>query len=91
MGSSPRGVSTADLSAKEIQKVNKEHFKEREYKNFGPLFRKKARAWNMNRTLCGSRRKFDQFSGNADDTLVVSPFNHFLACFFGVQAILQKN
>jgi hypothetical protein len=51
------GVSTKDLSAKAIKKVNEAYFKERAYKNFGPLFRKKARAYNLNQTLNGARRK----------------------------------
>jgi hypothetical protein len=49
------GVSTTDLGAKAVKAVNQEHFPERDYKNFGPLFRKKARAWNLNETLSGGR------------------------------------
>jgi hypothetical protein len=56
------GVTTKDLSAKAVKKVNDTHFPERAYKNFVPLFRKKARAYNLNQTLNGARRKFHSVS-----------------------------
>ena len=36
------GVSTRDLSAKTVRAVGEKHWPGREYKSFGPLFRKKA-------------------------------------------------
>jgi hypothetical protein len=50
------GVSTNDLSTKALQAINSKYFPERDYKNFGPLFRKKVRAWNLNDTLQGGRK-----------------------------------
>jgi len=50
------GVSTTDLGTKAVKEVNDKYFPNRDYKNFGPLFRKKARAWNLNSTLQGSRK-----------------------------------
>ena len=52
------GVSPRDLGNKAVESTRDKYFKEREYKNFAPLFRKKARAWNLNQTLNGARRKF---------------------------------
>jgi hypothetical protein len=57
-GTRNHGISTKDLSAKYIHKVIKDHFPEREFKNFSVLFRRKARAWNLNQTLQGQRRKY---------------------------------
>jgi hypothetical protein len=56
-GTRNHGISTKDLSAKYIHKVIKDHFPDREFKNFSVLFRRKARAWNLNQTLQGQRRK----------------------------------
>jgi hypothetical protein len=52
------GVSSTDLNAKTIHKVITGHFPTREYKNFAPLFRSKARAWNIDQALTGQRSKF---------------------------------
>ena len=49
------GVSTTDLDIKAIKAINQKHFPSREYKNFAPLFRKKARAWNLAETLKGGK------------------------------------
>jgi hypothetical protein len=51
------GVSSLDLNAKEIRKVNENHFPLRPFKNFSPLFRSKARAWNIDQSLTGARSK----------------------------------
>ena len=51
------GISTSDLGSKAIHAIIAKHFPEREYKNFAPLFRGKARAWNVNQTLTGQRSK----------------------------------
>jgi hypothetical protein len=56
-GTCNHGISTKDLSAKYIYKVIKDHFPDREFKNFSVLFRCKARAWNLNlsQTLQGQQ------------------------------------
>jgi hypothetical protein len=56
-GASHQGVSSTNLSADAIKAVNDKHFK-RDNKNFAPLFRSKARAWNIDQTLIGARSKF---------------------------------
>jgi hypothetical protein len=61
-GTAGGGVSTTDLGAKTVQKVNKRHFSDCEYKNFAPLFQKKARAWNLEKTLAGGWGKSSCFS-----------------------------
>jgi hypothetical protein len=62
--SGPRGggVSSTDLVAKNIHAVIQAHFPSREYKNFAPLFRSKARAWNIDQALAGQRSKFMLYS-----------------------------
>jgi hypothetical protein len=52
------GVSSDDLNQKTIKEVILKHFTNREYKNFAPLFRAKARAWNIDQRLSGARSKF---------------------------------
>ena len=49
------GVSSHDLSQKAIEKVCTTHWPNRPYKSFSQLFRKKARKWNINKTLQGAR------------------------------------
>ena len=62
-GPSHGGISSNDTSVNTAKKVLLTHFPERckpdvhkAYKNFGPLFREKARAWNINQTLTGARK-----------------------------------
>ena len=50
-------IDTRDLSCKTIKAINDQHFPEFDYANFGPLYRKKARAWNLEQELAGSRRQ----------------------------------
>ncbi len=49
------GVTTGDLSVTYVQSVHSKYFPARNYKNFAPLYRKKARAWNIEKSLEGSR------------------------------------
>ena len=50
-GLSHGGISATDLNVNTIKSINDKYFKEREAKNFTPLFRAKAR-------VCGARSKF---------------------------------
>jgi hypothetical protein len=50
------GVETGDLGVPYVKTVHSKHFPARNYTNFAPLFRKKARAWNIEQSLQGSRR-----------------------------------
>ena len=50
-------VSTEDLSKKYIESVLKKHFPGRSYASFSPLFRKKARKYNLDKALEGERKK----------------------------------
>ena len=52
------GVDPNDLAAKTIHQVLTKHFPSRNYGSFAPLFRAKARAWNIDQTLSGKRSKF---------------------------------
>ena len=49
------GIDPRDLTQKTVKKVQEAHFPDRPYKNFAPLFRSKARRWNINHTLLGAR------------------------------------
>ena len=49
------GVSSTDINQKSIQKVISKHFPDRSYNAFSPLFRKKARAFNLDQVLSGKR------------------------------------
>jgi hypothetical protein len=51
------GASSTDLNSKNIHHIIRAYFPNREYKNFAPLFRSKARAWNIDQTLTGQRSK----------------------------------
>ena len=57
------GVSTTNLDQKAIEQVRQQHFPERKYRNFAPLFRKKARQWNVDQTLSGSRKPQGKYHG----------------------------
>jgi hypothetical protein len=50
-------VETGDLGVMHINSVHGKHFSARNYKNFTPLFRKKARAWNIEKDLEVSQPK----------------------------------
>ena len=50
-------VSFTDLHKDTIKKVNNQHFPEREFKNFSPLFKGKAAQWALNKYLTGRRKK----------------------------------
>ena len=60
-------IDTTDLSCATIKQVNKAHFPEFDYGNFGPLYRKKARAWNLEQTLAGSRKAATVDSEDEDE------------------------
>jgi hypothetical protein len=64
-------VSSTDLNAKDIRKVLKAHFPNQEYKNFAPLFRSKARAWNIDQTLTGQHSKFVVYHFTMCHTIVI--------------------
>ena len=49
------GVDSRDLTQKAIKKVQETHFPDRPYRSFAPLFRNKARRWNINHALLGAR------------------------------------
>ena len=49
------GINPRDLTQKAIKEVQEEHFPDRPYKSFAPLFRNKARRWNINHALLGAR------------------------------------
>ena len=49
------GIDPRDLTQKTVKKVQEAHFPDRPYKNFAPLFRSKARRWNINHALLGAR------------------------------------
>ena len=49
------GVDYRDLTQKSVNEVQEKHFPDRPYKNFAPLFRNKARKWNINNALLGAR------------------------------------
>ena len=49
------GIDSEDLTQKTIKVVRETHFPDRAYKNFAPLFRSKARKWNLNNALIGAR------------------------------------
>jgi hypothetical protein len=50
------GVDIGDLSVAYVTSVHNKHFPARDYNNFAPLFRKKARAWNIEKSFEGSCR-----------------------------------
>ena len=49
------GVDSRDLTQKSVKAVQEKNFPDRPYKNFAPLFRSKARRWNINHALLGAR------------------------------------
>ena len=56
------GVDPTDLQQETIKVVRAQHFPDRAYKNFAPLFRSKARKWNLNNALLNSRRATGEFT-----------------------------
>ena len=56
------GVDPTDLQQETIKVVRAQHFSDQAYKNFAPLFRSKARKWNLNNALLNSRRATGEFT-----------------------------
>lgn len=52
-----KGISTKDLKPKTIHQIIDQHFADKKYANFAPLFRRKARAFEIDKDLSGSRKK----------------------------------
>ena len=50
------GVNSNDLNSDYIKRVLRQHFPDRQYNNFAPLFRAKARKFNLNEALDGARQ-----------------------------------
>ena len=50
------GIDPKDLSVDAVKKVHENYFPQFKYPNFAPLYRDKARAWNVNKTLDGHRQ-----------------------------------
>ena len=48
------GVDSRYLTQKAIKEVQETHFPDRPYRSFAPLFRNKARRWNINHALLGA-------------------------------------
>ena len=65
-GSKPL-IDTTDLNVKTVKAVNDKYFPDKIYKNFGPVYRKKARAWNLAQELSGSRKKTHEESATSVD------------------------
>ena len=51
------GLDSQDLDSKTIHKVLAEHYSDRKYVSFAPLYRKKARQYNIGQTKAGARKK----------------------------------
>ena len=51
------GVDPTDLTVAGVRAVKDKHWPTVEYKNFAPLYHRKARAFNVGKTLGGKRRK----------------------------------
>ena len=58
-GTRNRGINSEDLSTQAIHQAIETHFPDRAYKTFAPLFRNKARAYNLAKELAGARRGKD--------------------------------
>ena len=50
------GINPEDLSIEAVKNIHRTHFSQFKYENFAPLYRDKARSWNVNRTLEGHRK-----------------------------------
>ena len=50
------GVNSKDLNSDYIKRVFRQHFPDRQYNNFAPLFRAKARKFNLNEALDDARQ-----------------------------------
>ena len=59
-GKKNKGASSKDISKDHIREIAKKHWKERsegkQLDSFCRLYRKKARIWNLNKTLTGESR-----------------------------------
>ena len=51
------GLDSQDLNSKTIHKVITDHYPDRKYNSFAPLYRKKARQYNIGQTKSGARKK----------------------------------
>ena len=51
------GLDSQDLDSKTIHKVIVDHYPDRKYVSFAPLYRKKARQYNIGQTKLGARKK----------------------------------
>ena len=50
------GLDSQDLDSKTIHKVIADHYPDRKYNTFAPLYRKKARQFNIGQTKSGARK-----------------------------------
>lgn len=50
------GVNPKDLTIEAVKSVHKQFFPEKDYKNFAPLYRAKARAFEVGKSLEGHRQ-----------------------------------
>ena len=56
------GVNPEDLSVEAVKTVHRKYFGDRDYKAFAPLYRAKARAFQVGQSLDGHRQsKFSLF------------------------------
>jgi hypothetical protein len=49
-------IDPEDLSIEAVKSIHKKYFNQFKYQNFAPLYRDKARSWNVNQSLEGHRR-----------------------------------
>jgi hypothetical protein len=70
-GSTNGGTDTEDLGVVCVKSVWDKHFKNGDCKNFAPLHRKKARAWNLGKSLEGSRPADPKERSESDELPVV--------------------
>ena len=50
------GIDPTKLDIESVKAVHKKHFPQKKYANFAPLYRGKARSYNVSRTLDGHRK-----------------------------------
>ena len=56
LGSYRGGVDASNCDAKYVREVMQEHFSWYEMRNFAPLYRKKARSFEINKVLTNARK-----------------------------------
>ena len=71
------GVNPKDLSVAAVKAVHKAHFSSFDYNNFAPLYRAKARAWSVGKTLEGHRKSESFISDDLLATTLSHPFVSF--------------